>query len=215
MTSHDVVDAVRRRFRLRRVGHGGTLDPAATGLLILFLGPSTRQAAKLLNADKTYDVTLRLGSSTDTQDAEGKVLETRIVGPISREEIDRVCANFAGEVEQEIPAYSAARIQGKRSYVLARAGLPIPRRTRRVTIHQLTVKKVHLPDIDLEIHCSKGTYVRTLCADLGNALGTGGHLLRLRRTRIGPFELSQAVPLDAVDRQHVLPAGQLTAAGGW
>ncbi len=211
MTSHDVVDSVRRRFHTRRVGHGGTLDPAATGLLILLLGSATRQASRLLGADKSYLATVRLGVSTDTQDAEGRVLETRPVGPVSLEVLEQACTRFRGEIEQEIPAYSAVRIQGRRSYALARAGLPVPRRSRRVTIHRLQVLQLRLPDIDLEMICSKGTYVRTLCADLGRTLGFGGHLLKLRRTRIGPFTLEQAVPLAEVGDQHLVPAEILLA----
>ena len=210
MTSHDVVDWARRRFSMRRVGHGGTLDPAATGLLILLLGQATRYARHLLNADKTYFSTLLLGQTTDTQDAEGKVLETRPVGELTRERVETVCGRFQGEIEQEVPAYSAVRVQGKRFYDLARAGQAVPRRIRKVRVHRLMVLEIRLPEVDLEVTCSSGTYVRTLCADIGAALGTGGHLKRLCRTQVGPFSLQHSVKLDQAGPEHLLPVEKLT-----
>lgn len=209
MTSHDVVDHVRRRFGMRRIGHGGTLDPAATGLLILLVGGATRHARFLLNADKTYQATLRLGVTTDTQDGEGKTLERREVPPLTAEQIEEVCRKFRGEIEQEIPAYSAVRFQGRRFYDLARAGKTVPHRVRRVRIHALNVTEIHLPEVDLEITCSSGTYIRTLCADLGRALGCGGHLSQLSRTKVGPFTLGQAVTLPSARAEHLVPADRL------
>ena len=209
MTSHDVVDEIRRRFRMRRIGHGGTLDPAATGLLILLLGRATRHARVLLGADKTYAGTLLLGVSTDTQDAEGKTLKTREVGPLTREQVEQACARFRGSIEQEVPAYSAVRIQGRRFYDLARSGQPVPRRVRRVSVHDLQVREIRLPEVDLEVTCSSGTYVRTLCADIGEALGCGGHLKRLSRTQVGPFQLAEAVRLEQARPEHVIPADRL------
>lgn len=209
MTSHDVVDEIRRRFRMRRVGHGGTLDPAATGLLILLLGRATRHARILLGADKTYAGTLMLGVSTDTQDAEGKVLSTREVGPLTRERVEQACALFRGQIEQQVPAYSAVRIQGQRFYELARAGKPVPRRVRKVTVRDLRLLDLRLPEVDIELTCSSGTYVRTLCADIGDALGCGGHLLRLTRTQVGPFRLSEAVRLEEARPEHVVPVDRL------
>lgn len=214
LTSHDVVDRVRRRFRIRRVGHGGTLDPAATGLLILLVGEATRHAKFLLSADKTYLSTLRLGTVTDTQDGEGRVLETRPVGTIARSQIEEVCGRFRGTIEQQIPAYSAVRVNGRRFYDLARAGKAVPRRLRKVTVHDLQVLDVRLPDIDLKITCSSGTYIRTLCADLGEALGCGGILSRLSRTRVGPFTLDRAVKLDGCVPKDILPVSQLFCSGG-
>ena len=209
MTSHDVVDRVRRQFKMRRVGHGGTLDPAATGLLILLLGRATRHARVLLSADKTQVGTLLRGQSTDTQDAEGKVLATRDVPPFTREQIEQACVPFRGQIDQEVPAYSAVRIQGKRFYDLARAGQPVPRRVRRVTVHEFKVLEIRLPEVDLQVTCSSGTYVRTLCADIGEALGCGGHLKRLGRTQVGPFRLSEAVRLADIRPEHVIPAERL------
>ena len=206
LTSHDVVDAIRRRFGIRRVGHGGTLDPAATGLLVLLIGSATRRADFLLTAEKTYRATLRLGIATDTQDAQGRPTATREVPSFSRQQLEEAFARFVGEIEQEIPAYSAVWIQGKRSYELARAGVAIPPRSRRVNIRQLTVLDVRLPDVEFEVICSKGTYVRMLCADLGNALGCGGHLAQLRRTRIGPYMIEQAVALESCSPKDILPS---------
>ena len=209
MTSHDVVDVVRRKFGMRRIGHGGTLDPGATGLLILLLGQATRYARHLLNADKTYFSTLLLGQTTDTQDAGGKLLETRPVGDLPAAEIEAACAKFRGEIEQEVPAYSAVRVQGKRFYDLARAGQAVPRRVRKIRVHRLSVLEVRLPEVDLEVICSSGTYVRTLCADIGALLGCGGHLKRLCRTQVGPFALQHSVKLDDVKPEHLLPADKL------
>jgi len=205
ITSHDAVDFIRRRFQIRRVGHGGTLDPAATGLLILLVGPATRRAATLLGADKTYQATLRLGVTTDTQDGQGKVLETRPVGSFSLTQIQQACSRFLGEIQQKVPAYSAVRVGGKRSYLLARAGIAVPERIRTVRIDELKVLALNLPDLHLEIRCSKGTYIRMLCEDLGAALGCGGHLAHLRRTRVGPFTLDQAVTLEQAGPEHLLP----------
>ena len=205
ITSHDAVDFIRRRFQIRRVGHGGTLDPAATGLLILLLGAATRRASTLLTADKTYLATLRLGVTTDTQDGEGKVLQTREVGCLSVHQIEAAFSSFRGEIEQQIPAYSAVRIQGRRSYELARAGIPVPVRTRRVTVRELKILKIQLPDVEFKVSCSKGTYIRTLCADVGAALGCGGHLAQLHRIAIGSFTIDQAVKLEEVEARHILP----------
>ena len=213
ITSHDAVDRIRRRFKMRRVGHGGTLDPAATGLLILLVGRATRCARLLLNADKTYFSTLRLGESTDTQDSAGKILATKPVGEISREKLEEVCQKFRGEIEQEIPAYSAVRVEGKRFYELAREGKTVPQRFRKVKIYSLKIVEIRLPEVDLEVVCSSGTYIRTLCADIGALLGCGGHLSRLSRTRVGPFSIEQAVGLDDATPAHLLPVEQVMAIG--
>ena len=209
ITSHDAVDTIRRRFQIQRVGHGGTLDPAATGLLILLVGQATRQASTFLGADKTYQATLRLGIITDTQDGQGKVLQTRPVGPISLEQIREACVHFHGEIHQKIPAYSAIRIQGKRSYDLARAGIAIPERSRLVRIYELKILGLTLPDLDFQIRCSKGTYIRMLCEDLGVALGCGGYLAKLRRTQVGSFSIDQAVTLEEASPKHILSFAEL------
>ncbi len=209
ITSHDVVDRIRSRFQIRRVGHGGTLDPAATGLLVLFIGKATRQASIFLESDKTYLAVLRLGETTDTQDTQGRLLKKQEIPSLTRDKIETVFSRFRGEIEQEVPAYSAVRIQGKRSYALARAGLPVPRSVRRVIVYDLAVLNVRLPEIEFEVTCSKGTYIRALCAAFGEAFGCGGHLASLRRTRIGSLSIDQAVSLDEVAPHHVIPITQV------
>lgn len=209
MTSHDLVDFIRRRFQVKAVGHAGTLDPQATGLLILLIGRATRSASQFLKADKSYRATLRLGVSTDTQDGEGRVIETGPVSGLTPLEVEAVSRRFVGTIEQQVPAYSAVKIQGKRFYQLARAGQAVPRRTRRVVIHALKVLSTSLPDVELEITCSSGTYIRTLCADWGQALGCGGHLAKLRRIRIGDFTIDQAVPLEGCAPERMIPLDRL------
>ncbi len=204
ITSHDVVNRVRRLFGLKRVGHGGTLDPLATGLLILMLGPYTRKAADFLGADKTYLATLSLGITTDTEDAQGKVLQTREAEFFSPGRIEEICGQFVGDIEQRVPAYSAVRIGGRRSYELARSGKPIPSRSRRVSVHELKVLAYRHPEVDLKVACSKGTYVRTLCADIGESLGCGAHMKSLRRIRIGAVTIDRAVKLDEAGQKDLL-----------
>ena len=206
-----MVDCIRQRFQIQRVGHGGTLDPLATGLLILLLGKATRQARLLLDADKTYVATLRLGIETDTQDVQGRVLQTREVGPLSLAQIEAAFQRFQGQIEQEVPAYSAVRIQGRRSYELARAGIAIPRRTRQVMVRELKILAVRPTEVDFRVTCSKGTYVRALCADIGSALGVGGILSRLRRIQIGSFLVEDAVAPEATCAEHVLPLESLSS----
>ncbi len=204
ITSHDVVNRVRRLFGLKRVGHGGTLDPLATGLLILMLGSYTRKADCFLGADKTYLATLSLGVTTDTEDAQGKILQIREVGPFPAGRIEQVCGRFVGDIEQRVPAYSAVRIGGRRSYELARSGKPIPPRSRQVSVRELKILAYRHPEVDLKISCSKGTYIRTLCADIGDKLGCGAHMKSLRRIRIGAVTIDRAVKLDEAGQKDIL-----------
>lgn len=199
LTSHDVVDRLRRRWRVARVGHGGTLDPMATGVLLILLGRATKSAGTLLGLDKSYDATVTLGVTTDTQDAQGRVLERRAVPSLSREQVDAACAAFRGEIEQLVPAYSAVRFGGKRGYELARAGEAVPAKRRMVNVSALEVGEVAGDRVTLSITCSKGTYVRTLAHDLGQALGCGGMLSALRRTRVGRWSLAEAQSLAALE----------------
>ena len=209
-TSHDVVAKLRGTFRGAKVGHAGTLDPAATGVLPILIGQATRIAEYLVEWDKEYCAVLRLGATTDTQDATGEVLERKPVPTLSLEQVESVARRFEGVVSQIPPMYSAVKVAGVPLYRSARAGKVVAREPRPVTIHELRVVALNGDDITLRVRCSKGTYIRTLCADLGAVLGCGGHLLSLRRTRVGPLTLDHAVKLEDVDR------GSLAGSGcGW
>lgn len=197
-TSHDVVDAVRRHFGFKKVGHCGTLDPLATGLLILVLGKATKLSEKLLSDNKDYEGTLRLGISTDSQDADGKIVKTAEVPPLTETQINEACKKFLGDIYQTPPMVSAIKHEGKPLYKLARKGIEVERKPRLVHIFELRVLKIALPNVEFRLRCTKGTYVRTLCADIGDALGTGGHLATLRRTRSGNFSIADAHTLDQV-----------------
>lgn len=204
-TSFEVVRRVRRRLQVRKVGHLGTLDPFATGLLPLALGEATKLTPFLLAADKTYLAVVRLGEETDTQDCTGKVVARSEKLP-EPPEIYRAAARFVGEIEQRPPLYSAVHYRGERLYRLARRGEAVEPEPRRVRIHRLEIKEVALPEVVMEVTCSKGTYIRTLAADLGQALGCGGHLKALRRLAVGPFRVEEALPLhrlENLDREAI------------
>lgn len=198
LTSHDVVARVRRLTRIQKVGHAGTLDPAATGVLVLLVGKATRLAQFLVDLDKRYRGRIVLGVTTDTQDATGKVEATADPSGITRGQIDEAFAAFEGETEQIPPMVSALKRGGTPLYVLARRGEVVDREPRPVTITDLRVLSVTLPEIEFEMACSKGTYVRTLAADIGEMLGCGAHLGELVRTGVGPFTLEAATPLGAL-----------------
>lgn len=197
LTSHDVVDVIRRRLDMRKVGHTGTLDPDATGVLPLCLGRATKIVRFLINEDKEYEATLHLGVTTTTQDASGEVVDRRDVD-VSCEDFQAVLARFTGEIQQIPPMVSAVHHEGKRLYQLARKGIEVPREPRGVTIHELVTLSCDIPDVTIRVACSKGTYIRTLCADIGEALGCGAHQLSLRRIRSGGFTVGQAAPLDDI-----------------
>lgn len=197
-TSHDVVARVRRLLKGAKVGHAGTLDPAATGVLPVLVGRGTRIAEYLLEWDKEYRAVMRLGQTTDTQDATGSVLATHGLDGLTEERIRSAVAGFRGRITQVPPMYSAVKVSGVPLYKSARAGRTIEREPRRVEVHDLDVLGVAGPDVTLRVRCSKGTYVRTLCADIGEALGVGGHLLSLERTRVGPLRLERALTLEQV-----------------
>ena len=199
MTSHDVVRRVRRLLRTRRVGHTGTLDPLATGVLPIAVGEATRIVQFLMEGDKTYRAILKLGEITTTQDAEGEVLERRPVEGITAETAIAAARSFEGVIRQLPPMYSALKKDGVPRYSLARQGIEVERETRAVRIDRLQILDVDLPLITLEVDCSKGTYVRTLCHDLGLVLGTGAHLLALRRTRSGSFTEADCVTLEQLE----------------
>ena len=196
-TSQDVAAKLRGVFHERRVGHGGTLDPMATGVLPVFIGRATRAAEFLESAEKEYVAGLRLGVVTDTQDTSGTVLETNSVC-VTRAQLEAALRQFLGPIEQIPPMYSASKINGQKLYELARRGQEVARRPRSITIHALELLEGEGADWTVRVRCSKGTYVRTLCHDLGRALGCGGCMSSLRRTRAGSFTLAQAVTMQPV-----------------
>ncbi|KQT91202.1 tRNA pseudouridine synthase B [Marmoricola sp. Leaf446] len=208
MTSHDVVSRTRRILGTRKVGHAGTLDPMATGVLVLGVGRATRLLGHLQLSDKTYDATIRLGASTTTDDAEGEVLTTSFVAA-SEDDVRTALAGFVGELDQVPSAVSAIKVDGRRAYDRVRAGEQVELASRRVTIHELVVHDVRrtnhtrreMSDVDLTLHCSTGTYVRAVARDLGEQLGTGGHLTALRRTTVGPFALDVARTLEQLEAE--------------
>ena len=194
-TSHDVVASVRRLLKIKKVGHTGTLDPAATGVLPLVLGKATKVARFLSSASKSYHAVVRLGITTDTLDAVGEVLEEKEVN-VERASVEAELEAFRGEIEQIPPMYSAKKIEGKRLYELARSGIEVERPAKQVTISSLDLLGFDGLDIELDVTCSAGTYMRVLAQDLGEAPGCGAHLHALRRTQAGPFDLSRSITLD-------------------
>ena len=197
-TSMDVCAKLRGALREKRVGHSGTLDPMATGLLVVFLGRATR-AVEFAEADeKTYEAAIRLGIVTDTQDTTGTVLETHSAAEVTQEALDAVLARFTGEQAQVPPMYSALKVDGKPLYKLARKGGTVERKPRRITVFSMERTGPLAEETPLRISCSKGTYIRTLCHDIGAALGCGGAMSALRRTKAGPFSLEDAHSLEEV-----------------
>lgn len=193
MTSHDVVAIARRALDTKKIGHCGTLDPMATGLLMLVIGKATKIQDLLMSEDKVYVGTLTLGERTSTQDRQGEVLETREVGGYSKEEIDAAFRAYEGEFEQLPPMVSAIKMGGVPLYKLARKGQEVERKLRPVRVTGYEVRRVELPEVDFRVDCSKGFYVRTYANDIGEKLGCGGHLSALRRTNSGKFTLERAV----------------------
>lgn len=197
ITSNRALQRVRRLFQARKAGHCGSLDPLATGVLPICLGQATRFSGYLLGADKRYRATCRLGVTTTTGDAEGEIIETSEVAvDLDRETIERVCRRFVGDIEQIPPMHSALKHAGKRLYELAREGKQVERAPRRIRIHELQVCGFGDNELELELRCSKGTYVRTLAEDIGSALGCGAHLSALRRQAVDPFDEADTVTLE-------------------
>ena len=196
MTSHDVVSRVRRLAGTRKVGHAGTLDPMATGVLVVGVNRATRLLGHLMLTEKSYDATLRLGATTTTDDAEGEVVATAATDQLDEAQVRAVLAGFVGEIEQVPTAVSAIKVDGKRAYQRVRDGEQVELEPRRVTVHDLTVHDVAGPDVRISVRCSSGTYIRAIARDAGAALGVGGHLTRLRRTAVGEFGLDRARTLE-------------------
>ncbi len=218
-TSHDVVDAVRRQFQLRKVGHCGTLDPNATGLLVLVLGRATRLSERLMSDDKVYEGILRLGESTSTYDAQGELTHSLPVPPLTLDQLNEVAQTFVGDQMQLPPMVSAVKQNGVPLYKLARKGIEVERKERFIHIYSFQISQYSEPDAHFRVACTKGTYVRTLAHDLGQKLGCGAHLASLRRLVSGKFDVAHALPLDAVLRlssaelqARVIPFLKLTGA---
>ena len=195
LTSHDVVQVIRRGTGIRRAGHTGTLDPRASGVLVILIGPAVRLSEYVSASDKRYQATIRLGSSTDTYDSEGTVTSSASVDDIAEDYFNEVLQRFVGEIEQVPPPYSAVKVQGRKAYDMAREGEEFELIPRIINVYSLEILEWALPEVVVDVYCSSGTYVRSLANDMGKELGTGAHLVGLRRTKSGRFTLRDAVPL--------------------
>jgi tRNA pseudouridine55 synthase len=198
-TSFQVVGYVRRRSGVRRVGHAGTLDPAATGVLLVCLGQAARVSEYLMALGKTYRATVRLGVSTTTYDSEGEVTRSEDASGVTESAVRDALKPFEGEIMQTPPAYSAVKVGGERAYRMARRGESVALKARRAVIYRIEVLRYEAPELEIEVECGKGTYIRSLAHDLGEALGCGAHLSALRRTRVGPFDIDDAVDRDELE----------------
>lgn len=198
-TSHDVVARLRGIFHQKKIGHTGTLDPEAEGVLPICLGKATRLCDMLADHDKVYETVLRLGIVTDTQDMTGAVLSERPV-QVTEEEVRSCIASFAGEQMQIPPMYSALKVNGKKLYELAREGKEVERKARKIYFYEIEIQSIQLPLVTMKVHCSKGTYIRTLCHDIGAKLGCGGCMEKLVRTRVERFELTDARKLRQIEQ---------------
>lgn len=221
MTSHDVVQAIRNGTGLRRAGHTGTLDPRASGVLVILVGPAVRLSEYVSASDKRYQAIIRLGGSTDTFDAEGQVTPTKDPVSVTEAEFEAALKTFVGEIEQTPPPYSAVKVQGRKAYEMARQGEEVDLAPRKITVHHLEVLEWTPPEVVIDVHCSSGTYVRSLANDLGVMLGSGAYLVGLRRTKSGRFSLRDSVPLRKLQEaftagnwyQYLIPAAE--ALGDW
>ncbi|MGI8336663.1 tRNA pseudouridine(55) synthase TruB [Actinomadura scrupuli] len=216
-TSHDVVAKMRRLAGTRRVGHAGTLDPMATGVLVIGVEKATRLLGHLALTQKGYDATIRLGRSTNTDDAEGEIIASASAAAVTDEDLLAGIGRLTGEIRQVPPQVSAIKVDGKRAYKRVRAGEQVEMAARPVTVAEFTVSAIRrhgdLIDLDASITCSSGTYIRALARDLGGSLGTGGHLTALRRTRVGPYDLTMARTIEQLTEECVvLPIGEAVAA---
>ncbi|UCD98236.1 MAG: tRNA pseudouridine(55) synthase TruB [Chloroflexota bacterium] len=221
LTSHDVVQIIRRGTGIRRAGHTGTLDPRASGVLVVLIGPAVRLSEFVSASDKRYQATIRLGSSTDTYDSEGTITSETPSNHITEEGFDEILQTFVGEIEQVPPPYSAVKVKGKKAYEMARKGEEVDLEPRKIQVYSLDILEWDPPEIVIDAYCSSGTYVRSLANDLGVSLGTGAHLIGLRRTKSGKFTLREAVPLRRLKEafqagdwyKFLIPAAE--ALGDW
>lgn len=202
-TSHDVVDRVRRKLKMKRIGHAGTLDPLATGLLIILIGKATKVSQYLMSLGKEYDATMLLGKTTDSQDSDGQITGVHEVGNFSKEAIEAVMHTFDGDQYQLPPMFSAKKVNGVPLYKLARKGQEIEREPRFIHISKIELTEYRLPEIRFCVVCSKGTYVRTIAHDIGQKLGCGAHLIQLRRTHTDRFSIENAVTLEDFEAMSI------------
>lgn len=207
-TSHDVVDVLRRRFNIKKVGHCGTLDPAATGLLIIVLGKATKLSEKLMSDDKVYEGVVKFGETTDSYDADGELVASLPVPLMDLAQINEASATFVGDLMQMPPMVSAVKIKGVPLYKMARKGIEVERQSRLIHIYQYHFSKYEEPLAEFRVACTKGTYVRSLAHDLGQKLGCGAHLQALRRTVSGKFDVKNALPLDEIVKLSSAQLGQ-------
>ena len=196
LTSHDVVDKVRRKLKMKRIGHAGTLDPMATGLLIILVGKATKLSQYLMSLDKTYEGTITLGESTNTYDGEGEVMTKRPVPSLTLEEVATVVSSYLGDQYQKPPMFSAVKINGQPLYKMARQGKEVEREPRFIRISRFDVTRFDPPEVDFSLDCTKGTYVRSLANDIGEKIGCGGYLSGLRRIASDKFNLNDAITLE-------------------
>ena len=204
ITSHDVVDFIRRKFNIERVGHAGTLDPLATGVLVMLLGKATKLSNTFLNDNKEYIAKLYFGKRTDTQDSQGKVLEEKNIERLDIEDIKKALENFKGDIEQIPPMVSAIKHKGKKLYQFARSGKTVAREPRKIRISEIEILDFKFPELTFKIRCSKGTYVRTLCEDIGRSLGVPSHMSGLVRSASGDFLLEDSKSLEDVHEKDII-----------
>lgn len=205
LTSHDVVDAVRRKFGIRRVGHSGTLDPLATGLLIILVDKATKQFNRFTNFDKEYAATLTMGTATDSGDSQGKVIASAGYDGLNQEKALAALKSLEGKIEQTPPMVSAVKHKGKPLYKLARKGLTVERKKRLIEIYSLELLRFSLPEIEFKVRCSKGAYIRSLGEEIALRLGSCGHISQIRRISIGAYTVGQAKSLDAFNENDIRP----------
>lgn len=197
-TSQDAVSCIKHRFHLKKAGHCGTLDPMATGLLVLLFGKCTKLQDSLMAKDKVYSASMRLGVETDTEDATGNVIAVHSIEGIDDNAVRKSAQSLIGELMQTPPMVSAIKRNGKKLYELARKGITVEREPRKISIFSIEIERISLPDVDFTVHCSKGTYVRTLCADWGRALGCGANMTALRRLKSGEHSVEDAYTIDTI-----------------
>ena len=203
-TSQDVVSCIKHRFHLKKAGHCGTLDPMATGLLVLLFGKCTKLQDSLMAGDKVYRASMRLGVETDTEDATGNVIAEHSTDGLSEDDVRRAALSMIGELNQIPPMVSAIKRNGKKLYELARKGMTVEREARRISVFSIEIGRIEIPDVEFTVHCSKGTYVRTLCADWGRKLGCGANMTSLRRLRSGAHSVEDAYGMDDIKSWDLL-----------